>query len=85
MRKAFPPLDAAGAQIIKGFEEDGKPITEKNDAPITLLEMLNQTSGFGMEFGEVVPKWKAAKGTGFVNSCKVVSRLANLCSLFFPP
>jgi hypothetical protein len=36
--------------------------------------MLNQTSGFGMEFGDQVQRYKttADKGTGFVNSCKVV-------------
>ncbi|BEJ13888.1 hypothetical protein CspHIS471_0310620 [Cutaneotrichosporon sp. HIS471] len=72
MRSLFPPLDVATSQIIKGFDE-GKPIMESNDTPVTLGQMLNQTSGFGMEFGDKVPLWKkvADKGTGFVNSCKI--------------
>lgn len=42
---------------------------------VTLKMMLNQTSGFGMEFLSGVQDWKkcSGKGTGFVNSCKVVS------------
>jgi hypothetical protein len=74
MRGVFPPLDAAAARIIKDFDESGRPVMEENAAPVTLAQMLNQTSGFGMEFGDKVPRWKkvAEKGTGFVNSCKVV-------------
>ncbi len=74
MRGVFPPLDVAASQIITGFDESGRPVMERNEAPVTLGQMLNQTSGFGMEFGDKVSRWKkvAEKGTGFVNSCKVV-------------
>ncbi|GMK53796.1 hypothetical protein CspeluHIS016_0103820 [Cutaneotrichosporon spelunceum] len=72
MREVFGPLDAAASQVITCLE-DGRPVTEKNNAPVTLGQMLNQTSGFGMEFGDKVPAWKksADKGSGFVNSCKI--------------
>lgn len=75
MRKLFPPLDAAALHVLEGFNDDGTPVLVANDKPVTLASLLNQTSGFGMEFGEKVQRWKkvAEKGTGFVNSCKVVS------------
>lgn len=73
MRKVFAPLDAAASRIITGFE-DGQPEYETYDGPVSLLSLLNQTSGFGKEFGDKVQQWKktAAKGAGFVNSCKIV-------------
>lgn len=45
---------------------------EPRNSPITVQMMLNQTSGFGTEFGEHVKSWKtvAKRGLGFVNSCK---------------
>ncbi|ORY30592.1 beta-lactamase/transpeptidase-like protein [Naematelia encephala] len=69
----YPPLGRAAAQRFLGLDENDKPIFEPNSEPLTLRMMLNQTSGFGMEFGEVVPLWKKVtdKGKGFVNSCKV--------------
>lgn len=87
MRELFPPLDAAASQIIKDFDEAGKPIMEKNHAPVTLGQMLNQTSGFGMEFGDKVSSWKkvSEKGTGFVNSCKVVRRPSSTALRSAPP
>lgn len=71
----FPQLAHATKQIFKGLDDQGNPIMEDREGPITLGMMLNQTSGFGMEFGAEVPKWKkvAKKGLGFVNSCKIVS------------
>ncbi|KLT44536.1 beta-lactamase/transpeptidase-like protein, partial [Cutaneotrichosporon oleaginosum] len=85
MRVKFPALDAAASHIIKGFDDDCKPILEKNEAPVTLLQLLNQTSGFGMEFGDKIPRWKkvAEKGTGFVNSCKI-ENLVNTPLCFAP-
>lgn len=73
MRKVFPPLDAAASRVITGFK-DGKPEYQAYDGPVPLSSLLNQTSGFGMEFGDKVPEWKktAEKGAGFVNSCKIV-------------
>ncbi|ORX37917.1 beta-lactamase/transpeptidase-like protein [Kockovaella imperatae] len=73
MRKLYPALDKAAARIFKGLDQEQKPIFETNDKPVTLGQMLNQSSGFGMEFGDKVPEWKkiTEKGKGFVNSCKV--------------
>lgn len=75
MTDLFPPLKEAAKQILTGFDDQGQPKLVPNDKPITLLQMLNQSSGFGMEFGETVQAWKKVtpKGKGFVNSCKVVS------------
>jgi methyl acetate hydrolase len=75
MSTLFPPLAKASAQILAGFTDSKQPIFKPNDKELTLRTLLNQTSGFGMEFGEVVPRWKEVtdKGKGFVNSCKVVS------------
>jgi CubicO group peptidase (beta-lactamase class C family) len=75
MTAIYPPLKEASKHILTGFSDNGEPILKPNDKPITLLQMLNQSSGFGMEFGETVQAWKkvAPKGKGYVNSCKVVS------------
>lgn len=75
MTTLFPPLKAATAKILVDVDLDSRqPHFEPNDQPVTLQMMLNQTSGFGREFGDMVPKWKQItdKGKGFVNSCKVV-------------
>jgi CubicO group peptidase (beta-lactamase class C family) len=74
MTALYPPLKEASKQILTGFKENGEAILKPNDKPITLLQMLNQSSGFGMEFGETVQAWKKVtpKGKGYVNSCKVV-------------
>jgi hypothetical protein len=74
MTAMYPPLKEASKQILTGFKENGEAILKPDDKPITLLQMLNQSSGFGMEFGETVQAWKKVtpKGKGYVNSCKVV-------------
>ena len=75
MRKVYPALDAAASKIFKGVDANGMAIFEPNHKSVLLSQMLNQSSGFGMEFGDMVPQWKniTDKGKGFVNSCKVVS------------
>jgi CubicO group peptidase (beta-lactamase class C family) len=74
MREFYAPLREATSKILEGFDEDGKPIFAATDRKVTLGMMLNQTSGFGQEFGEKVQRWKKVtdKGKGYVNSCKVV-------------
>jgi CubicO group peptidase (beta-lactamase class C family) len=74
MRGLYPPLKEATSKILEGFNE-GEPVFKENNEAVTLTMMLNQTSGFGMEFGEKIPAWKKVteKGKGFVNSCKIVS------------
>ena len=80
MRTLYPALDAAASRIFKGLDDSGAPSFEKNDKPILLAQMLNQSSGFGMEFGETVQEWKKVtdKGKGYVNSCRAVRRLSLL-------
>ena len=79
MRTVFPPLAKASSRLFTGLDEHGEPQYRDNDTPVTLLHMLNQSSGVGMEFGDKVQSWKkytqqtGGKGGGFVNSCKVVS------------
>jgi len=74
MTDLYPPLKKAASKILTGFDKDGEPVFKENSKPITLGMMLNQSSGFGMEFGETVQAWKkySKVGKGFVNSCKVV-------------
>lgn len=71
----YPPLKEATQRVFRGVDEQGQARWEPAATPVTLRMMLSQTSGFGMEFMEGVQGWKkhSGKGTGFVNSCKVVS------------
>lgn len=86
LREVYPSLKEASKQILTGFDDQGQPKFVANEKPITLLQMLNQSSGFGMEFGETVQAWKkvTTKGKGFVNSCKVVC-LPTTLSRMKPP
>jgi CubicO group peptidase (beta-lactamase class C family) len=74
LTELFPALKSAASRILTGFDESGQPLFQHNTTPITLAQMLNQSSGFGREFGPTVQAWKKVtdKGAGFVNSCKVV-------------
>lgn len=74
MRKEFEPLDKAASRIWGGLKE-GKPVWTDYNGPVKLSWLLNQSSGFGAEFGDKVQEWKAYSdvGKGFVNSCKKVS------------
>ena len=84
MREVYPPLAKASSRLFIGLDEEGEPQYKDNDTPVTLLHMLNQSSGVGMEFGDKVQSWKeytrktGGKGGGFVNSCKVVSMLVRV-------
>lgn len=74
----YPPLAKAASRIFAGVNEAGEAQWRDNKTPITLGQMLNQSSGFGQEFSPLVQEWKTkvaeeGKGKGFVNSCKVVS------------
>ncbi|TXT15978.1 hypothetical protein VHUM_00481 [Vanrija humicola] len=85
MRTKFGPLDAAAARIYTGVGR-GEAAFTPYDGPVPLRALLNQTSGFGMEFGEQVQRYKAEeadRGTGFVNSCKVENLIHT--PLMFPP
>ena len=72
-----PPL-----RIIDSFSSSGEPRYRTTEKEITIKAMLNQSSGFGQEFGDKVTLWKkslpdGAKGKGFVNSCKIVRRISH--------
>ncbi|KAJ9107041.1 hypothetical protein QFC19_002910 [Naganishia cerealis] len=69
----YPALKQATEQVFRGVNGEGDPVWEKVATSVTLRMMLNQTSGFGMEFLNGVQSWKkySGKGAGFVNSCKV--------------
>jgi bacillopeptidase F (M6 metalloprotease family) len=62
----------------------GEPTFETSDEEITIFQLMNQTSGFGLEMGEAVQGWKkwSGKATGHTNTCKKV-RLSSFLS-FFP-
>ncbi|WOO76783.1 Acyltransferase LovD [Vanrija pseudolonga] len=85
MRGKYAPLDAAASRIFTRLDESGTAQFVPNDKAVPLGALLNQTSGFGMEFGEQVQSYKtsADKGTGFVNSCKV-ENLINTPLMFEP-
>ncbi|KAL1413097.1 hypothetical protein Q8F55_000846 [Vanrija albida] len=73
VRSLSPQLDAAAARIFTGLNAAGEATFVPNASPVPLRALLNQTSGFGAEFGEQVQAWKgvAPLGRGFVNSCKI--------------
>lgn len=79
LSEKFPPLAAASHRVLDSFDAEGKPVFVAANKPITVKMMLNQTSGFGMEFGPKVQQWKTVtdKGKGYVNSCKIVSSLCD--------
>lgn len=77
MRKKFAPLDKAAARIWGGVDDKGIPMWKgEYKGPVKLAWLLNQSSGFGAEFGDAVQAWKGYSdvGKGFVNSCKDVSK-----------
>lgn len=76
LSKYFPQFKPP-FKIIDRIDEDGTPVMGEANKEITVYTLLNQTSGFGIEFGPVVEAWKKYKGTGFVNSCKKVSPCAD--------
>ncbi|KAK4052897.1 hypothetical protein OIO90_004173 [Microbotryomycetes sp. JL221] len=59
-------------KIIDEISQDGTPVFGQSNVEITIETLLNQTSGFGREFGPTVEAWKkwTNVGKGFVNSCK---------------
>ncbi|KAH8900268.1 beta-lactamase/transpeptidase-like protein [Thozetella sp. PMI_491] len=66
VRARIPILDKV--QILRGFEEDGKPILEDNTNPISLRILLTHTTGFGYDMGEPeIMQWGAYTGRTVVN------------------
>lgn len=75
MSKYFPHF-ATPIRILRSIDaETGESVYEDSHEEITVATLLNQTSGFGMEFGPTVQAWKkwSNVGNGYTNSCKKVS------------
>ncbi len=75
MGQYSPELEEMTSKVFLKHSENGEgPIFEPAKQKVTLRMMLNQSSGFGQEFGDKVKYWKSdenVKGRGYVNSCKV--------------
>ncbi|GAA5875282.1 hypothetical protein JCM8547_006888 [Rhodosporidiobolus lusitaniae] len=72
MSKYFPQF-APPYQIIRSIDPaSGEPTFETSNEEITVLHLMNQTSGFGLEMGPEVQGWKkwSGKATGHTNTCK---------------
>ncbi|GJN88051.1 hypothetical protein Rhopal_001007-T1 [Rhodotorula paludigena] len=72
MSKYFPHF-ATPIRILCSIDaETGESVYEDSHEEITVATLLNQTSGFGMEFGPTVHAWKkwSNVGNGYTNSCK---------------
>ncbi|KAK0640658.1 beta-lactamase [Cercophora newfieldiana] len=56
MRGVVPELGEL--QILKGFTDDGKPILEENESPITLRHLLTHGAGLGTDIADPdLMKW----------------------------
>lgn len=61
VRPLVPEL--AKAQILRGFDQAGKPILEDNTKPMTLRQLLTHTSGMGYDMIDPdIEKWSHAVG-----------------------
>jgi CubicO group peptidase (beta-lactamase class C family) len=61
MREIVPQL--ATLQILKGFDEAGKPILEDNTKPVTLRHLLTHGAGMGIDLADPdLMRWSAAIG-----------------------
>ncbi|KHN97730.1 Beta-lactamase/transpeptidase-like protein [Metarhizium album ARSEF 1941] len=52
LRPLIPELRQA--RILRGFDDDDKPVIEANTRPITMRQLLTHTSGFSYEFSDPV-------------------------------
>ncbi|GAA6034974.1 hypothetical protein JCM8097_002121 [Rhodosporidiobolus ruineniae] len=72
MSKYFPQF-APPFEIIRSIDAaTGEPTFETSNEEITVAQLMNQTSGFGLEMGEAVQGWKkwSGKAMGHTNTCK---------------
>ncbi|GAA6011697.1 hypothetical protein JCM10207_004214 [Rhodosporidiobolus poonsookiae] len=70
--KYFPQVKTP-FKLIKGVNPaTEEPIFEECTTEITVAMLMNQTGGFGDEFGDKIRPWKAwtKVGAGFTNSCQ---------------
>ncbi|KAJ2893057.1 beta-lactamase/transpeptidase-like protein [Zalerion maritima] len=81
-RQFVPEL--AGLQLLRGFDDDGKPVLEDNDKPITLRQLLTHTSGLGYDILDPrLQKWCSATGHTATNSDQTLDGWTT--PLVFPP
>lgn len=61
----------AGARVLEGFDDAGRPKLRPPRTAITLRRLLTHTSGFGYEIWNAdVARWLEATGTPDIMSCK---------------
>ncbi|OHE94974.1 beta-lactamase [Colletotrichum orchidophilum] len=65
MRKIVPEL--GGMQILRGFDENDKPILEDNTKPITLRMLLTHTVGLGYDLMPDLLQWSKSIGRTVTN------------------
>ncbi|KAI3557392.1 beta-lactamase [Colletotrichum abscissum] len=65
MRKIVPEL--GDMQILRGFDEDEKPILDDNTTPITLRMLLTHTVGLGYDLMPDLQKWSKSIGRTVTN------------------
>lgn len=66
LRPILPRL--ASLQVLTGFDDDGKPVLEDNDQPITLRHLLTHTAGLAYDLAEPdLMRWSAFQGRKSTN------------------
>jgi methyl acetate hydrolase len=60
----------AKAQVLEGFDANGQPLTRSPARPITLLDLLTHTSGFGYEFWSAdIQRFQNARKLSSITTC----------------
>ena len=66
--------DLAGAGVLEGFDDDGRPVVRPARGRITLRHLLTHTSGFGYDtWSEPLARYQQATGTYSMTSGELVA------------